>query len=115
MKQIRTIAAILSMCIAGLALGSTPDCEIDLAKALDSQPTAAAIKVSVPHAACVAVDGGSLVVSDARALKIEVIEWKELEGGGREASVVRLIRQKAGTHTVQLQRGGVTKVFVVAD
>lgn len=116
MNRIWKHFGIPALFASGAAIGATQACEIDLSKALEGQPKGASIKVAVKGAACVSVEGeGLLTVSDADAIKPEVIEWKDLGGGAREASVFKLTRQKAGTYLVYVQRSGVTNVFVVTD
>lgn len=116
MTVFRFLAVILAICNAEAAFGAAPNCEIDLTKTVEGRPDAATVKVAVQRTACASVGGGgSLLVSDTQAFKPEVIEWKELGGGAREASVVRLTRLKAGTYTVQLTRSGATTVFVITD
>lgn len=114
MTAFRLFPAIIAICSASSAFGTTPKCDIDLAKLQESRSDATTIKVAVQRTACASIgDGGSLTVSDTQALVADVIEWKELGGGAREPGVVRLTRHKAGTYTVQLQRRGSTTVFVI--
>lgn len=116
MKQALKFATLLAICTSCDAFGASPDCEVDLSKALEGKSSAAPTKVSVPRTACARVaGGGSLVVSDTKALRLDVIEWKELDGGAREAGVVRLTREKPGSYIVHFKRADATNVIVVTD
>lgn len=83
MTAFRLFPAIITICSASSAFGTTPKCDIDLTKLQESRSDATTIKVAVQRTACASIgDGGSLTVSDTQALVADVIEWKEL---GEEA------------------------------